>query len=102
MNKFLKILLSISFVFSVVGLVLYAVFMILPFFWKEAFDFYNTQLMKNVRMFLAVPVFIVWIYDLIIWNKRDKNIVQLLLLFVLNIIYIPFYYRKAQKKGWIQ
>jgi hypothetical protein len=62
---------------------------------------YNESI-SAIRQLLNIPVFIVWIYTLILWQRNDKNVLQFILLFFLIGIYSSFYFWKAVKKGWIR
>lgn len=54
----------------------------------------------QIRMVLTIPIIVLWINNLIVWSKNDKGIGRFLLLFFLNGLYNPFYYRKIQKNNW--
>ena len=63
------------------------------------FFFFNETFM-NIRMLLAIPVFVLWINNLVVWPKHVKNIGRFLLLFFLIGIYSPFYFQKILKNNW--
>jgi hypothetical protein len=74
------------------------------------FSFMNNDLLYNYFMgdefnYIKYPLNIIiisfWIYMIVVWNKNDKKTGRLLLLLILNIYYLPFYYRNAVRKGWI-
>ncbi len=54
----------------------------------------------SIRMILTIPVFILWINNIVVWSKKDKNVGVFFLLFFFNAIYNPFYYRRIVKNGW--
>lgn len=54
----------------------------------------------NIRMILTIPIFVLWVNNLIIWSKHDKHIGRFFLLFFLIGIYSPFYFRKILKNKW--
>lgn len=55
----------------------------------------------QIRMVLTIPILILWIYNLIVWSKKDKSIGRFLLLFFLNGLYNPFYFRRILKNNWL-
>jgi cytochrome c biogenesis factor len=67
----------------------------------SAFSSLTDDYFMNIRLLLTIPVFILWIYCLIIWSKKDKVIYRFLLLLVLNGLYTPFYYYRILKNKWI-
>ncbi len=54
----------------------------------------------NIRMILTVPIFVLWINNIIIWSKHDKHIGRFFLLFFLIGVYSPFYFRKILRNKW--
>lgn len=63
------------------------------------FVFLNNTFM-NIRMALTIPILILWIYNFIVWSKKDKNVGVFFLLFFFSAIYNPFYYNRIIKNGW--
>lgn len=53
-----------------------------------------------VRTILTIPVIILWVNNLIIWAKKDKNVGRFFLLFFLNGLYNPLYFNRIEKNGW--
>ncbi len=64
------------------------------------FSFYN-QSFNIVRSIASAFTFILWIFLLVIWSKRDRQIGRFFLLFFLIGTYTLFYYRIAKKKNWL-
>jgi len=68
---------------------------------KNLLDFvFFDETFLLIRMILTVPILVLWINNLIIWSKKDKSIMRFFLLFFLNGIYSPFYFRKILKNNW--
>jgi hypothetical protein len=61
--------------------------------------FYDPSFL-NIRMAFAIPIVILWINNLIVWSKKDKNIGRFFVLFFLMGIYSPFYFKKILKNNW--
>lgn len=62
--------------------------------------FFGNEIFINVRMLLAIPVFILWINNLIVWSKKDKNLGRFIILFFFIGLYSPFYFQKILKNKW--
>jgi hypothetical protein len=95
-------LLSICYWINILTLTLYFLIVIMALFRQQAFldyVFFNKTFL-NIRMILAIPILILWSYDMIIWSKRDKNVGYFLLIFFLIGLYTPFYFRKIVKNKW--
>lgn len=54
----------------------------------------------NIRLVLTIPILILWVHNLIVWSRKDKNVGVFFLLFFFSAIYNPFYYNRIIKKGW--
>jgi len=69
---------------------------------KELIDyiFYDSGF-AIMRMIIAYPTIILWVYTLKIWSKYDKHVGRFMLLFFFIGLYSPFYYLKARKAKWI-
>lgn len=63
-------------------------------------DFFTSELFLDIRMIMVIPVFILWINNLVIWSKYDKSLGRFFMLFFLNGFYNPFYYRMVLKNKW--
>ena len=50
----------------------------------------------------GLVTFIFWIYNLLIWHKRNDRILNLLLLLFLNILYTPVYYYRKEVRNVIK
>ncbi len=55
-----------------------------------------------LRINLTYFILIFWIWNIIIWKKRDQRINKFLLLFFLPGLYTLFYYRIILKNKWIE
>jgi len=56
---------------------------------------------KTYQYPLNIILIAFWIFLIVIWSRYDKKTLRLILLIFLNIYYIPFYYRIADKNHWI-
>ena len=84
------------FMLVVIGIVVIAVILRQ----KNILDFiFFDKFFLVFRMLMTIPVLILWIYNIKIWSRRDKQIRRFLLLFFFNGLYNPFYYRKAVKSN---
>jgi len=63
--------------------------------------YFASDSFSNIRVMIALPVMILWVYTLIAWSRFDKNIGRFLMLFFLIGLYSPFYYLKMVKNNWI-
>ncbi len=68
---------------------------------KEILFFFTNEIFVYVRLFISIPIFVIWVWSLIIWSKFDKSITQFLLNFFLIGLYTPFYCHKIIKNRWI-
>lgn len=68
---------------------------------KEILGFFTNETFVYVRLFISIPIFVIWVWSLIIWSKFDKSITQFLLNFFLIGHYTPFYCHKIIKNRWI-
>ena len=83
-----------------VALVLFTILAAL-FRFKGFLDYvFFDETFLQIRMVLTIPILVLWINNLIICSKKDKSIKRFLLLFFLNGLYNPFYFRKVLKNNW--
>ena len=69
---------------------------------KEFVDFIvYSDALEAIRAGLLAPVIMLWMSNLIIWEKRDKKLMHFILLFFLNAFYSPVYSRKVLKNEWV-
>jgi hypothetical protein len=54
------------------------------------------------RMNITYFVIALWIWDIIIWSKKDKKVSHFLGLFFLNGLYTLYYYRLVLKNNWLE
>ena len=62
--------------------------------------FFNKTFL-SIRFVLAIPIFVLWVNNMIIWSKFDKHMGRFFLLFLLIGIYSPFYFRKVLRNNWL-
>jgi hypothetical protein len=53
-----------------------------------------------IRLVLTIPILVLWIDNLFILSKNDKSIMRFLLLFFLNELYNPLYFKKILRNNW--
>ena len=97
-----KIILDICFYINV-ALLVFAILITISVFFEINFlvDFALGDKMPIVRILFNVPIIFLWVSNMVIWSKYDKNIGRFFLLFFLNAFYNPFYYRKVVINKWI-
>jgi hypothetical protein len=61
--------------------------------------FYNPTFL-NIRIYIGIPLIVLWIYNMVIWSRHDKHVGRFFLIFFLIGIYSPFYFRRIIKNGW--
>jgi ABC-type protease/lipase transport system fused ATPase/permease subunit len=83
-------------------IVFFAIITIAAIFRQQAFLSYVffDETFVNIKMIFTIPIFILWVYDMIIWSKHDKHVGRFFLIFFLLGIYGPFYFRRIVKNGW--
>ena len=94
-----KVLYHIFFTANIISLVLLTVYMIL---FAKGHSADELQNLVTWRMNAAFGVFIFWIWNLIIWSKRDKNIYRFFALFFLIGIFTLYYYFIVLKNKWLE
>ena len=62
---------------------------------------YKSEMANNLRAILVIPIFLLWIYDLILWSKNDRHIGRFILIVFFIGWYTPFYFLKALKQKWL-
>jgi hypothetical protein len=68
---------------------------------KQILEIYSSdELFNQIRMVLVIPVIVLWVNNLMVWSKKDKHVGRFFLLFFLNGLYSPFYFRKILKHKW--
>ena len=84
-------------------LLVFCIVFISPIFFKnpDLIKFFNSEMIVNIRMLLTIPVIILWIKNLQIWSKKDKNISRFFLLLLLTGFYSPFYFKRILKNNWL-
>ena len=89
----------------IINYLLILIFIILIFSILLKLDFmlnlFDSTVFTLIRFILTIPVIVFWINNIIIWSKRDKSVGQFFLLFFLNGLYNPLYYRRILKHGWL-
>lgn len=96
--KKLLMLCYITNILMVMGLAI----LILSILFKIDFilNYVSTDSFTQIRMILTIPVFVLWVNNLILWSKKDKSVGRFFLLFFLNGLYNPFYFRRILKNEW--
>jgi len=94
---------SVCYYINILMLLVFCIVFISPIFFRSAhlIKFFNSEMIVNIRMLLTVPVIILWIKNLQIWSKKDKNINRFFLLFLLSGFYSPFYFKRILKNNWL-
>lgn len=98
MKKNLLIFCYIINILMVVGLLI-LIFSIL-FKIDSILNYSSSDSFTNIRTILTIPVFVLWINNLIVWSKKDRNVGRFFLLFFLNGLYNPLYFNRILKYEW--
>jgi hypothetical protein len=69
-------------------------------FWK-GYTMEELETFMFWRMNLTYLGIAFWIWNIVIWSKRDKKIGQFFALFFLPGLYTMFYYRRVLKNNWL-
>ncbi len=83
-------------------IILFFIIIIAAFLRMQSFldyIFFNETFI-NIRMILTVPIFVLWVNNIIIWSRHDKHVGRFFLLFFLIGVYSPFYFRKILRNKW--
>ena len=85
MKKMSKIIILICYYINIV-MVISMLIVILSIIFKldTILEFSFSERIINIRMILTIPVFILWIKNIILWSKFDKNVKRFFLLFWVN------------------
>jgi len=97
-----KIILKMFFLVNVLMFAMYLLVLLAAIFEaNNLLRYFASDSFSNIRVMIALPVMILWVYTLIAWSRFDKNIGRFLMLFFLIGLYSPFYYLKMVKNNWI-
>ena len=97
-----RILLEILFVISVFACAFGIALIIFSFMDNNLlYNYWVSDESNYIKYPLDLLIISFWIYLIVIWNRYDKRVGRLVLLLILNVYFMPFYYRIATKKGWI-
>ncbi len=96
-----RIILEVCFVVNLLFCLALVYVLVATLFGSDLYTFLQSEQGVNLRMFINIPIIILWIFNVIMWSKHDKNILQLVLILLLNALYNPFYFRKAVKNKWV-
>ena len=95
-----KIFFDICYLGTIVTLVIFLISFIIPENELNTQFFFNKSFLI-FRYFSFLLLIILWVKCLISWYKYDKNIIRLLMLFLLHAFFIIYYYRKLVKNNWL-
>jgi len=65
------------------------------------YEYWMDGEIKTYQYPLNIIIIAFWIFLIVSWNRHDKKSSRIILLILLNIYYMPFYYRFADKNNWI-
>ncbi len=89
---------KILFAINLLALILAIFHMIL--FWYD-FDQSFLDFVLSLRMYSTYFILILWIWNMIIWGKKDKKVIRFVALFFLSGFYNLFYFKIAMKNKWL-
>lgn len=96
-----KIILEICFVISSLAAVFGIALIISALIGDNLlYNYWMDGKFKTYQYPLNIIIIGFWIFLIVIWNRHDKKASRLVLLILLNIYYMPFYYRIADKNQW--
>lgn len=97
-----KVILEICFVVNALFCLMLIPLIITVLFGVDfLYDFLKSEQGIKLRLYINIPIIVLWINNVIVWSKNDKNVGRLILILLFNALYNPFYYRKSVKNGWI-
>jgi hypothetical protein len=97
-----RIVLEICFTVNVLFCLVLVPLLITVLFGNDSmYSFLTSEKGVNLRMYINLPILILWVNNIIVWYKKDKKIIQLVMILIFNALYNPFYYRKAVKNKWV-
>lgn len=96
-----RIILEVCFVVNLLFCLALVYVLVATLLGSDLYTFFQSEQGVNLRMFINIPIIILWIFNFIMWSKHDKNILQFVLILLLNALYNPFYFRKAVKNKWV-
>lgn len=94
-------ILTTLYYFNVFVLILYALGIILIFTHTVPKDLLLNESVLMVRLLANVILIVFWIYCFKILSRNDKTTTNFFLLFLLNVIYCPFYFTMAKRNNWV-
>lgn len=56
----------------------------------------------QIRLGITIPLIFFWIWNIIIWSKKDKKVNRFFALFLLNGFYTLYYYKLVIKNNWLK
>lgn len=86
------------------GFLFFINILLLVFAFYQAIVKMDDKLTENIlfiRILLAVPTLVLWIYCMKIWSKHDKKVTRFFLIFFFPGVYQLFYYVQSENKGWV-
>jgi len=64
-------------------------------------DVLSSDIAIVIRGVALLFLLILWIKCIIVWSKKDKNVLRFFLLFFLHGLYMLYYYPKIIKNNWL-
>lgn len=67
---------------------------------QKIFQWFMEDRITDIRLYLNIPILYFLIYNIVIWYRNDRKPLNVILLIVLNIFFLPYYYLRSIKNGW--
>ena len=95
-----KIFFDICYAATIITIFTFLVSFIIVDFKLGNYLFFNAEAIV-FRGIAFLLLFILWVKCIVVWAKKDKDILRFLLLFFLQAFYIIYYYPKIRKRKWV-
>ena len=95
-----KIFFDICYVATLITIISFLASFIFADFKLGSYLFFSAEAIV-FRGIAFLLLFILWIKCIVVWAKKDKDILRFLLLFFLQAFYIIYYYPKVRKNNWV-
>ena|ERR1035437_9301708 len=64
-------------------------------------QYYNQEQYIPLKKITSLAILVLFIWNIVIWAKKDKSVGRIIALLFMNWIYSPFYSYRVIKNKWI-